>query len=137
LKVLEESGYAFYSICALNMLGEVEVILGKSDEAKRPLEKALFRLNNLQTADSSIFTYLALDFLLAAAYLFAATRRDDLAGHYLRLALTHINPESDLDQRALQLTLDLSKRDLFPQEIPVRVPTAESSLVDVLRDIQL
>ena len=68
LQALEGSGYLFYTVRALNMLGEVQALQGQTAKAVRSLEKALAQLRGMQTAKSGIFKDLALDFLVAAAY---------------------------------------------------------------------
>ena len=102
-QVLKGSGYAFYTIRALNMQGEVTAILGQTADAGKSLAEALAQLQEMQTAVSNIFEYLALDFLVAAAYYFSSTGQEMQAGQVLQTVLRHIDPESDLGQRAQKL----------------------------------
>ncbi|MGD2078792.1 MAG: tetratricopeptide repeat protein, partial [Chloroflexota bacterium] len=129
---LEGSGYAIYTIKALNMHGEVLAILEQPDDARRSLEDALAQLGLLQPTVLATFRYLALDFLLAAAYLFAAMGRDQAADHYLCLVLENTSRESDIGLRARQLAISRSGQLLDHTGVPVDALQDEASLVELL-----
>jgi hypothetical protein len=132
LKILEGSGYAIYTIKALNIQGEVLAILEQPDEARKRLKNALARLSRLQPTTLATFRYLALDFLLAAAYLFAAMGRDEEAGHYLCLVLDNTGRETDIGLRARQLTLSQSGPQLGQYRPPADELQDEGSLAQLL-----
>ena len=133
LQVLEGSGYAFYTIRALNMLGEVLAIQGRADEARATLKKALDQLQVLLMADSDLFDYPTLDFFLATAYLFSKTERPALAGHYLKLVLARTQAEIDIRQRAHQLWRDVYNEDYREAGAAPGKQGDEGPLLEVLR----
>ena len=137
LRVLEGSGYVFYTIRALNLLGEVLAILGQTEEASASLEKALSGLKRMETDVITGFEYLVLDFLVAASFLFTYTEREPLADHYLQVVLKYVDPETDLDHRARQLQLALSKSEFSLERSGFMTFAVDDSITNVLNDFQL
>jgi tetratricopeptide (TPR) repeat protein len=131
LQVLEGSGYVFYTVRALNMLGEVEAILEHADEAAQPLAEALEQLKNIHTVDSGIFEDLALDFLVAAGFFFANSDRKMEAGEALEAVFQYADPESDLGQRAQQLA------DLLSFNMREMTGEAAVPLIEVVKRLRL
>ncbi|MGD8586414.1 MAG: BTAD domain-containing putative transcriptional regulator, partial [Chloroflexota bacterium] len=132
LSILEGSGYAVYTIKALSMRGEVLAILDQPDEARKSLENALAQLSRLQPTALVTFRHLTLDFLLAAAYLFAAMGRDEAAGHYLCLVRENAGRETDIGLRARQLAVSRSGQQLNQDRPPADVLQDEASLAQLL-----
>jgi hypothetical protein len=114
------------------MRGEVLAILDQPDEARKSLENALAQLSRLQPTALVTFRHLTLDFLLAAAYLFAAMGRDEAAGHYLCLVRENAGRETDIGLRARQLAVSRSKQQLNQDRPPADVLQDEASLAQLL-----
>lgn len=132
-QVLKGSSYAFYTIRALNMQGEVSAILGQTADAGKFLTEALAQLQEMQTAASNIFEYLALDFFIAAAYFFSSIGQEMQASQVLQTVLQHTEPESDLGQRAQQLAGLLHINEAEKGATPGEATTSLSNLLHQIR----
>lgn len=107
LETLDGSGYALYTVQALNALGDVQTSLSQTAAARRTLLKSLDMLRAMQR-DALDFDYLSFDFLVAAARQLAASERTGEAAELLHYVLSaSAGIEQDLANRAAALLAEL------------------------------